>query len=317
MEVIEQQCGENWALYHGDSAEVLKGIPSRSVGIVVTSIPFSNLYCYSPSERDLGNVRNDREFWKHFAFISAELRRVMMPGRQVCVHVQNLLTFTTRDGVTGRKDFRGDCIRHFQQAGFIYHSEVTIAKNPQAQAIRNHPKGVLFVQLERDAAWMWQAQADYLCVFRAPGDNPEPVRSDITKEEWIQWANPVWPYQSDPARACPDLIWRDIRETDVLPVNEARDNDDERHLCPLQLGVIRRCVRLWSNQGDVVMDPFNGIGSTGVGAIELGRRYVGVELKPGYYRVAAANLRTAERLAQTQTLFSDSESEPEAVTAAL
>lgn len=288
MNAIDQQFGEQWALYNGDCIEVMKGLPAQSVGLVVTSIPFSNLYCYSPSERDLGNVRNDVEFWEHFRFVSEGLRRVMMPGRQVCVHVQNLLTFTTRDGVTGRKDFRGDCIRHFQEAGFVYHSEICIDKNPQAQAIRNHPKGLLFVQLERDSSWMWQAQADYICVFRTPGSNPEPVKADVTHEEWITWARPVW---------------ADIRETDVLPAKEAKDNDDERHLCPLQLGVIRRCVRLWTNQGDVVMDPFNGIGSTGFEAMQCGRRYIGIELKGSYYRVAVRNLQEAERLAKSPTLF--------------
>ena len=311
MNIPAQSFGDAWALYNGDCVEVMQGIPDQSVGLVVSSIPFSSLYTYSPSERDLGNVRNDAEFWQHFRFVSEQLRRVMMPGRQVCVHVQNLLTFTTRDGVTGRRDFRGDTIRHFQEAGFVYHSEIAISKNPQAQAIRNHPKGLLFVQLERDAAWMWQAQADYVCVFRAPGDNPEPVKSDISKEEWIQWANPVWPECADAAAWCPDLIWKDIRETDVLPVADARDNDDERHLCPLQLGVIRRCIRLWTNPGDFVMDPFNGIGSTGCGAIELGRRYVGIELKGSYYKVARRNLAEAERRSQSKNLFSFEEGEME------
>lgn len=288
--VMDQAEGDRWILYNGDSAEVLPQLPERSVALSVFSPPFSSTYTYSPSERDLGNVTDDSQFWQQFSWISSELLRVMMPGRLVCVHVANLPTYAIRDGASGRRDFRGDTIRHFVDAGFVYHSEVTIDKNPQAQAIRTHSKGLLFVQLNRDAAAMWQAWADYLIVFRAPGDNPTPVKSDLTQNEWIEWARPVW---------------YGIRETDVLSTVGSRDNDDERHLCPLQLPVIERCVRLWSAPDETVLSPFAGIGSEGVGAVRLRRRFVGIELKPSYFRVAVENLTQAEWETETPNLFDD------------
>lgn len=286
--VMDQSAGANWVLYNGDSCEVLPQLPDASVALSVFSPPFSSTYTYSPSERDLGNVSSDEEFWEQFAWISRELLRVMQPGRLVAVHVANLPTYAIRDGASGRKDFRGDTIRHFVEQGFVYHSEVCIDKNPQAQAIRTHSKGLLFVQLKRDAAAMWQAWADYVCVFRAPGDNENPVETDLSQEEWIEYARPVW---------------YGIRETDVLSTFQARDNDDERHLCPLQLPVIERCVRLWSGKGEVVLSPFAGIGSEGYGALKLGRKFVGVELKPSYFKVATDNLRRAEYEATGPTLF--------------
>jgi len=306
--VMDQAEGDGWALWNGDSAEVLPQLPDHSVDLSVFSPPFSSTYTYSPSERDLGNVGSDEEFWEQFAFISSELLRVMRPGRLVCVHVANLPTYQIRDGASGRKDFRGDTIRHFEQAGFVYHSEVTINKNPQAQAIRTHSKGLLFVQLKRDAAHMWQAWADYLVVFRAPGVNAVPVKSDLTQEEWIEWARPIWPVAStdqasfEAANALNDC-WYGIRETDVLSTHQARDNDDERHLCPLQLPVIERCVRLWSAPGEVVLTPFAGIGSELVGALRNGRKAIGVELKPSYFKVAAENCRKAEYEADLPSLF--------------
>lgn len=288
--VMDEAFGDGWAMYNGDSCEVLPQLPDASVALSVFSPPFSSTYTYSPSDRDMGNVKSDEEFWAQFGWISSQLLRVMMPGRLVAVHVANLPTYQNTHGASGRRDFRGDTIRHFVEAGFVYHSEVTIDKNPQAQAIRTHSKGLLFVQLNRDAAAMWQAWADYLVVFRAPGDNPEPVVTDLTQEEWIEYARPVW---------------YGIRETDVLSASEARDNDDERHLCPLQLPVIERAVRLWSGPGEVVLSPFAGIGSEGVGALRHGRRFVGVELKPAYFRVACDNLRKAEYQASLPTLFDE------------
>jgi DNA modification methylase len=277
--VIAQATGDDWILYNGDSAEVLPGLPAHSVGLSVFSPPFSSVYTYSPSERDLGNNSEER-FWEHFSYISRELLRVMKPGRLVAVHVANLPAYENRDGASGRKDFRGDTIRHFESVGFVYHSEVCIDKNPQAQAIRTHSKGLLFVQLRRDAAWMWQAWADYVCVFRAPGTNAEPVTSEgISEDDWVEWARPVW---------------TGLRETDVLQAKDAREHDDERHLAPLQLPVIERCIRLWSNRGDVVLSPFAGIGSEGYVALQHGRRFVGIELKPAYWRVAVEHLRQAE-----------------------
>lgn len=286
--IMDQATGDGWALYNGDAAEVLPGLPDRSTDLAVFSPPFSSTYTYSPSDRDLGNVRDDHQFWQQFAYISHEMLRVMRPGRLVAVHVANLPAYENTHGYSGRRDFRGDTIRHFQESGFHYHSEICIDKNPQAQAIRTHSKGLLFVQLQRDAAAMWQAWADYVVVMRTPGRNDQPIASDLTQEEWIEWARPVW---------------HSIRETDVLGAHEARENDDERHLCPLQLPVIERCVRLWTAPGEVVLSPFAGIGSEGVGALRHGRRYIGIELKPAYYRVAVRNLRAAEQARHSGTLL--------------
>lgn len=312
LAVMDQAEGQGWWLANGDSAEVLPTLPDQSVHLACFSPPFSSTYTYSPSDRDLGNVPNDEVFWDQFRWISAELLRVMVPGRLVAVHVANLPTYEIRDGASGRRDFRGHTIAHFEEAGFVYHSEICIDKNPQAQAIRTHSKGLLFVQLQRDAAAMWQAWADYLLVFRAPGKNPTPVQTDLTQEDWIEFARPVWPasggvevdqVSSEWADELVSQVWYGIRETDVLGVHEARENDDERHLCPLQLPVIERAVRLWSNPGETVLSPFAGIGSEGVGALRNRRRFIGVELKPSYYRVAARNLRKAAAELDAGTLF--------------
>lgn len=313
--IMDEAHGRNWSLFNGDSAEVLPQLPDHSVHLSVFSPPFSSTYTYSPSDRDLGNVSSDAIFWEQFQWISAELRRVMMPGRLVAVHVANLPTYAIRDGASGRKDFRGDTIRHFVEAGFVYHSEITIDKNPQAQAIRTHSKGLLFVQLKRDAAAMWQAWADYVVVFRAPGVNPAPFTGELSQEEWIESARPVWPVGMPEGDGLSDVeesswiypTWYGIRETDVLSNHGARESDDERHLCPLQLPVIERCVRLWSAPGETVLSPFAGIGSEGVGALRRGRRFVGVELKPSYFKVAADNLNRAEAESEAPTLFDEVE----------
>jgi DNA modification methylase len=309
--VMDEAFGDNWALYNGDSAEVLPQLPDQSVHLSVFSPPFSSTYTYSPSDRDLGNVPNDSVFWEQFRWISAELLRVMVPGRLVAVHVANLPTYAIRDGASGRKDFRGDTIRHFVDAGFVYHSEITIDKNPQAQAIRTHSKGLLFVQLARDSAAMWQAWADYVVIFRAPGENPKRIVGELSQEEWIESARPVWQVglPEGDGLLTPDEAawvyptWYGIRETDVLSTHQARDNDDERHLCPLQLPVIERCVRLWSAPGETILTPFAGIGSELVGALRHGRRAVGIELKPSYFRVAVENCRRAEHEASLPSLF--------------
>ena len=312
--IMDEAAGDDWHLWNGDSAEVLPTLPDKSVDLSVFSPPFSSTYTYSPSDRDLGNVSGDGQFWEQFRFISRELIRVMKPGRLVAMHVANLPSYKNTHGYSGRRDFRGDTIRHFEAAGFRYHSEFTIDKNPQAQAIRTHSHGLLFAQLQRDAAHMWQCWADYVVVMRTPGDNETPVNTDLTQEDWIEWARAVWPAMGgsevDQTTAewsdlMVDQIWRGIRETDVLGVREARDSDDERHLCPLQLPVIERCVRLWSNPGEVVLSPFAGIGSEGVGSLRHGRKFIGIELKPSYFRVAARNLRDAEAAFGLPTLFDE------------
>lgn len=284
--VNAQQAGRAWTIYEGDSVDVLTGIPSDSTHLTVCSPPFSSLYTYSATERDLGNCSTADEFGEHFGFIISELLRVTVPGRLAAIHVAQVPAMLGRDGYIGLKDFRGDVIRSFIAAGWVFHGEVTIDKDPQAQAIRTHSKALLFAQLRKDASWLRPALADYVLLFRKPADNPTPIIPDLTNDEWIEWARP---------------IWYGIRESDTLQVASARAEEDERHICPLQLGTIERCVRLWTNPGEIVLDPFAGIGSTGYEAVRLGRRFVGVELKPSYFKVAARNLADAERL--TADLF--------------
>ncbi len=287
--VIDQAHGDGWSLYNGDSAEVLPGLPAASIDLAVFSPPFSLLYTYSATDRDLGNSATDDQFWQHFGFISAELIRVMKPGRNVCVHVAQIPSQKAKDGVIGLKDFRGDTIRHFQAAGFTYHGEVCIDKDPQAQAIRTKSKGLLFTQMRKDSVWSRPALADYILIFRAPGENAVPIHPDISNDQWIEWARP---------------IWYGIRETDTLNAAEGREAEDERHICPLQLGTIERCVRLWSNKGETVLSPFAGIGSEGFVSVKQGRRFVGVELKPAYWRAGVRNLRRAEAESKPLDLFS-------------
>lgn len=279
MNVIDQYVSDHAAIYNGDSAEVLQGLPDASVDLSVFSPPFQSLYVYSASERDLGNSGDAETFWNHFGFISEQLIRVMKPGRIVCVHVAQLPSTKATHGTIGLFDFRGDTIRHFAESGFVYHGEVCIDKDPQAQAIRTKSKSLLFVQLHKDSSWSRPALADYILLFRAPGDNKTPIIPDIDNEEWIQWARP---------------IWYGIRESETLQVVEAREEQDERHICPLQLGTIERCIRLWSNPGETVLSPFAGIGSEIYQAIKLGRKGIGVELKPSYFSVAVHNIKQAE-----------------------
>lgn len=288
--VTDDAYGETWHMMLGDSCERLAELPAASVGLSVCSPPFAQLYNYTPSPRDLSNSRNREEFFAHYAFVIREQLRVTQPGRLACVHVQQITMQKVLHGVIGLTDFRGQVIAAFQAEGWIFHGEVTVDKDPQAQAIRTKAHSLLFVTKERDASALRPALADYLLIFRAPGENAVPVKSDVTNEEWIAWARPVW---------------LDIRETNTLNTTVARDAADERHICPLQLDFIERCVRLWSNRGETVLSPFAGIGSEGVVAVELGRRFVGCELKPSYWRTAVDNLRAAEAETNAATLFED------------
>lgn len=280
--------GAMWRLMLGDSAVRLSEIADASVGLSVYSPPFASLYTYSASDRDLGNARSVGEFFAHYAYMIREVLRVTMPGRATCVHVQQIAAMLERDGYIGLKDFRGDVIRAYEAEGWIYDGEVCIDKDPQAQAIRTKAKALMFVQLHKDSAWSRPALADYILKFRKPGTNPAPIQPDISNDEWIAWARP---------------IWYGISEGDTLQYMSARDNEDERHICPLQLGTIERCIRLWSNAGDLVLSPFTGIGSEGHEAVRLGRRFIGCELKESYWKLAVKNLQRAEADAHTPTLF--------------
>ncbi len=271
-----------WTMMLGDSAERIREIPGDSIDLSVFSPPFSSLFTYSPSERDMGNSRNDGEFWSHFGYLIDELVRVTKPGRNCAVHVQQIPTTVTHDGVTGSKDFRGETIRQFVAHGWVYHGEVCIDKDPQAQAIRTKAKGLLFVQKARDRSWLRPANADYILVFRKPGENAELIRSDeVSNDEWIEWARP---------------IWYGIRESATLNAAEAREQRDERHIAALQLETVRRCIKLWSNPGDLILDPFAGIGTTGYVAVENGRRFVGCELKRSYFEAACRNIERSSNV---------------------
>lgn len=251
----------------------------------------------------MGNVRDDAEFLEQYRYVSEQLYRVLKPGRVIAVHAMDLLTTKGTHGVEGLRDFTGALIARHVQDGFVYRSRVTIDRCPQALAIRHKAKSLLFVQMDRDRAWLAPAFPDYLLIFRKPGENKAPVKDDsVSREEWIQWARPVYPVE-DRAEAEGTAAWYDIKETNTLNVTAARENEDERHVCPLSLDIIERAVRLWSNRGEVVLSPFLGIGSEGVGALRHGRRFLGVELKQSYFRTSVANLTQAEHQARQETLF--------------
>lgn len=286
--VTDDAHGENWTMLLGDSCERLAEIPDNSVGLSVYSPPFASLFTYSPSPRDLGNSASRAEFIEHYGYIVRDMLRVTQPGRVTCVHVQQLTTTKTTHGHVGLTDFRGDVIRCYLDNGWHFHGEVTIDKCPQAQAIRTKAQALMFVTKNRDSSATRPALADYLLIFRKPGDNLVPIKNDVTNEEWIDWARPVW---------------LDIKETNTLNARVARDDADERHICPLQLDFIERCVRLWSNPGETVLSPFAGIGSEVYTAVKLGRRGVGVELKAEYWRTAVRNLRDLEAEMSLPTLL--------------
>ena len=290
MNVLNQTIGERFALYNGDSVEVLKGIPDNSIHYSITSIPFASLYTYSNSERDMGNCRNYGEFAEQYQYLGREWYRVMMPGRLVSIHCMNLPAMKERDGYIGMKDFRGDVIRWMESIGFIYHAEVCIWKDPVVEMQRTKALGLLHKQIKKDSSMSRMGIPDYLVTFRKPGENPE--RIEHTNESypvghWQQVAAPAWNEYASP-------VWWDINQSDTLNRNGAREEQDEKHICPLQLPVIERGVELWSNPEDIVLDPFDGIGSTGYQAVKMGRRHVGVELKGSYFQIAAENLKTAE-----------------------
>lgn len=291
MNVINQQFGEGWALYNGDSCEVLQGIPDDSIHYSITSIPFASLYTYSNSDRDMGNSKNYGEFAEHYSFLCREWYRAMMPGRIVSIHCMNLPAMKERDGFIGLKDFRGDIIRWMQHAGFIFHSEVCIWKNPVVEMQRTKALGLLHKQIKKNSCMSRMGIPDYVVSFRKPGENPEPTchtNENYTVDHWQAVASPVW-------EEYPAPVWWDINQSSTLQRKSARTDKDEKHICPLQLPVIERCIELWTNPGDVVLDPFNGLGSTGYQAVKMGRRHVGIELKTSYYEQSVLNLQTAER----------------------
>lgn len=293
MNCIDQTVTDKWTLFNGDCVEVMRGLPDKSIDFSIFSPPYGGtLYVYSNSPRDIGNCRDDAEFWEHFSFVTDELRRLIKPGRIIAVDCMNIPAMKERDGYIGIKDFRGDLIREFLRKGFVFHSEHVVWKDPLIEATRTKALGLMHKQLCKDSTMSRAGIPQYLLAFRAPGENKEPVshingltefagendpaaNGFVSHERWRRYASPVW---------------MDIRATRTLNFVGGRENDDERHICPLALDIIERAVTLWSNPGDVVFTPFAGIGSELYVSVEMGRRAVGVELKTSYYKQAIRNL---------------------------
>jgi hypothetical protein len=283
MNVLDQEVADRYAIYNSDCVDVLRGMPDESVHYSIFSPPFASLYTYSASPRDMGNCATHDEFFGQFRYLVPELLRVTKPGRLLSFHCMLLPTSKARDGFIGLTDFRGQLIREFQECGWIFHSEVVIWKDPVTAMQRTKALGLLHKQIRKDSCMSRQGIPDYLVTMRKPGDNPEPVShtgedDDMPVSLWQRYASPVW---------------HDIDPSDTLQYRSAREHADERHVCPLQLEVIRRALTLWSNPGDTVLSPFAGIGSEGHVALEMGRRFVGAELKRSYYEQACRNLANA------------------------
>lgn len=273
--------GLDWEMYLGDCVQILAEMPENSIHYSIFSPPFASLYTYSASPFDMGNCRTHAEFFEHLSFLTKELNRVLKPGRNLSFHCMNLPISKERDGYIGVADFRGQLIRAFQDAGLIYHSEVCIWKDPVIAMQRTKALGLLHKQLKKDSCMSRQGIADYLVTMRKRGENPERVahtNESFPVSEWQQYASPVW---------------MDIDPGDTLNRESAREQADERHICPLQLEVIKRGLRLWSREGDIVLSPFAGIASEGYVAIQEGRKFVGIELKQSYFDQAIGNLRIA------------------------
>nr|DAI40660.1 MAG TPA: Helicase of the snf2 rad54 family [Caudoviricetes sp.] len=300
-------------MYNGDCVEVLKGITDNSIHYSIFSPPFASLYTYSNSDRDMGNSASDNEFYEHFKFLISELYRVTMPGRLLSFHCMDLPMMKSRDGVIGLKDFPGELIRMFTDAGFIYHSKVTIWKDPLVEATRTKALGLLHKQICKDSSMCRQGLPDYLVTMRKPGENPELIahpegfesyigedepegakierpQPDVEKYEKKEKYNEVPVYSHQVWRKYASPVWMDIRQSNTLNGKSAREEQDERHICPLQLDVIARGINLWTNENDIVLDPFAGIGSSNYVALKMGRRTIGVELKENYYNLALENV---------------------------
>lgn len=289
MNVLDQVVTDKFSVYHGDCVDVLRGLPDASVHYSIFSPPFASLYTYSNSARDMGNVKNDEEFFDHFKFAIQQLFRVMKPGRLVSFHCMLMPTSKERDGHIGLRDFRGDLIRAFQAEGFIFHSEVVIWKDPVTSMQRTKALGLLHKTVRGNASMSRQGIPDYLVTMRAPGDPISRVQHDADDYPVSKWQNVASP------------VWMDINPSETLQYRSAREHDDERHIAPLQLEVIRRGIELWTNPGDIVLSPFAGIGSEGFVALQMGRKFIGAELKASYYQQAARNLAAAKR--ETAGLF--------------
>lgn len=297
MEVLNQEINDKFAFYHGDSCELLNGLEDNSIDYSIFSPPFASLYTYSDSERDLGNCRTFDEFTSQFKFIVNGLYRVIKPGRLVSFHCMDLPSTKYHDGFIGLKDFPGILIKLFQDAGFIYHSRVTVWKDPVVAMQRTKSIRLLHKQLKKDAAMSGNGLADYVITMRKPGDNETPIANtneSFPVDKWQEYASPVW---------------MDINQSKTLQKESARDEKDEKHICPLQLDIIERCIELWTNEGDIVLTPFGGIGSEVYQAIRMNRYGIGIELKGSYYNQAVKNCYRAVHEPEQINLFEGLEDE--------
>ncbi len=278
---IEQ--GKGWTAMLGDSCDILPGLPENSVDLSCYSPPFSSLFTYTDSPRDLGNSRDNAEFFGHYSFIIREVLRVTKPGRMTCVHTSDIPAMAERDGYIGLKDFPGDVIRAYEKEGWVFTGRAYVWKNPQIQAVRVKSKALLFAQLAKDSADCRPALVDQVLLFRKKGENAVPItpvrNGEMTNETWIEWAAG---------------IWLGISETDTLQTTYDRGPEDDKHICPLQLGTIERCIKLYSNPGETVLSCFMGIGSECYQAVRFGRKAIGIELKENYFDLAVRNLRRIE-----------------------
>lgn len=303
IKCVDQVITDDYAIYQGDACEVIRAIPGDSIGFGVHSPPFEGLYKFSNFDRDISNNEGPG-FWQHYAFLIQELLRVTMPGRLHSVHVMQLPTSKIRHGHIGMRDFRGEVIRAYEDAGWIFHSEVCIWKDPVVAQQRTKSIRLLHKQIVKDSAISGQGLADYIVTFRKPGDNPEPVSGCF--DEWhgegegpdrSKFTTPTdgrnW-YSIEVWQRYASPVWMDINQSRTLQYRNARDEKDEQHISPLQLDVIERCIDLWSNPSDTVLTPFLGIGSEVFCAVQMGRRGIGIELKPSYFAQAVRNIATAK-----------------------
>lgn len=292
--VLDQASGENWTLWNADCIEVVNSLPENSLHLSVFSPPYASLYTYSNSDRDMGNSSSDAQFYQHFDYLVAGLLRATMPGRIVCVDVMNIPAMKERDGFIGLKDFRGDIIRAFTCQGFIFHSEHCAWKDPLIEATRTKALGLMHKQLCKDSTRSRAGIPQYLLAFRKDGENPEPVAHQNGLESFVGENEPTHGTLSHERwRRYASPVWMDINFSNTLNAKAAREAEDERHVCPMALDLIERAIHLWSNPGDVVFDPYSGIGSTGYMAIKTGRRFVGSELKAAYFKQACKNIGQA------------------------
>lgn len=285
LKCLAEHHGQNFSAYHGDCVDVVSQLPDASIGFSVFSPPFAGLYIYNDSAADMGNVVDDEEFGKQYSFLARELFRVMKPGRLIAVHCKDLVYYRTQRSTAGLRDFPGQIIRLHTDAGFDFHSRITIQRCPVREMTKTKAHGLLYKQLRADSTFSRQGLAEYLVVFRKwakEGEEVDPVThtpEEFPLDQWQEWANPVW---------------TDTDECDVLEARAARAPGDEKHICPMPLDLSTRAVMLWSNPGDVVLSPFMGIGSEGFSALRCGRRFIGVELKESYFRQACRHLASED-----------------------